>query len=409
MNRKQLTLVIVLGVVLGALGFYIKSRDTTSWKSTGGGLGQKLLGDFDLNTVAHIAIKQATNELNLVKKDDLWRVKERHEYPANFEEIQGFLRKAWELKTVQSMPIGPSQLPRLELVAPGQGDKSGTLVELKDKDGKVIKSMVLGKKHMRGGGDDSSPFGGGGGYPDGRYVLVASNPGTVGLISEAWSNIEPKPESWLNKDFFKCEKIKSVALTWTNAWTLTRETEGGEMKLADAKPNEQIDTTKTSSIGNAFSWPSFDDVAAPDAKPDDLGLDKPLTAKIETFEGFTYDFKIGNKPIGENYYLSLAVNADIPKERTPGKDEKPEDKEKLDKEFKEKNDKLKEKLDKEKALEKWTYKVSKWTVDPVLKDRPQLMKEEKKEEKTDDKKSDDLGPVKDDDERDDDFLKPDNK
>jgi hypothetical protein len=414
MNRKQLTLVIVLGVVLGALGFYVKNRNTSSWKSTGGGLGDKLLGEFDVNAVAQITVKQATNELNLVKSEDVWRVKERWDYPANFENIQEFLRKAWEMKTVRKDPIGASQLPRMELVEPGKGDKSGTLIELKDKDGKLIKSMILGKKHMRGGGDDDSPMGGGG-WPDGRYVLVASNPGTVALISEVWSNLEPKPDQWLNKDFFKCEKIKSVSLNWTNAWTLTRETEGGELKLADLKPGEDIDSTKTSSIGNVFGWPSFEDIAAPDAKPEDLGLDKPITAKIETFDKFTYEFKIGNKPVEEDYFMTVAVSADIPKERTPGTDEKPEDKERLDKEFKEKNDKLQEKLDKEKPLAKWTYRVSKWTVDSLLKDRPQLMKEKKADEKKDGDKADeketsDLGPVKaDEDEKDDDLLKLDDK
>lgn len=407
MNRKQLTLVIVLGVVLGALGFYVKSRNTSSWKTTGGGLGDKLLGDFDVNAIAQITIKQATNELNLIKTDDVWRVKERWDYPANFEHIQEFLRKAWEIKTVRKDSIGVSQLPRLELVEPGKGDKSGTLVELKDKDGQLIRSMILGKKHLRGG-DDDSPMGGG--WPDGRFVLVASNPGTVALISEVWSNLEPKPDQWLNKDFFKCEKIKSVTLNWTNSWTLTREVEGGELKLADPKPGEEIDTTKVSGIGHVFSWPSFEDIAAPDAKPEDLGLDQPITATIETFDNFTYQFKIGNQPVEEDYFMTVAVRADLPKERAPGADEKPEDKERLDKEFKEKRDKLQEKLDKEKPLAKWTYRVSKWTVESLLKDRPQLMKETKEEKKegatSADEKTSDLGPVKADaDEKDEDLLR----
>ncbi len=42
--------------------------------------------------------------------------------------------------------------------------------------------------------------------------------------------------------------------------------------------------------------------------------------------------------------MVVAVTAQIPKERTPGKDEKPEDKAKLDKEFKEKQKKLEDKL-----------------------------------------------------------------
>ena len=47
--------------------------------------------------------------------------------------------------------------------------------------------------------------------------------------------------------------------------------------------------------------------------------------------------------------------------------------------------KLEEKLTQEKAFEKWTYLVSGWTVDSLLKERSQLLTE-KKEEKKDEEK-----------------------
>ena len=78
----------------------------------------------------------------------------------------------------------------------------------------------------------------------------------------------------------------------------------------------------------------------------------------------------------------MSVSADLPAERTAGADEKPEDKERLDKEFADNQAKLVEKLNKEKALEKWTYLVSKWTIDALLKDRKDFMAEEKSEDAT---------------------------
>ncbi len=85
-------------------------------------------------------------------------------------------------------------------------------------------------------------------------------------------------------------------------------------------------------------------------------------------------------------------SADLPKERKPGKDEKTEDKEKLDKEFKEKMSKLDEKLKQEKAFEKWTYLVSKWTVDPLLKERKDLLAEKKEEPKKEEKEPSGAAP-----------------
>jgi hypothetical protein len=382
MNRKQLTLILVAVLVVGGLGLWLKSRNAASYQTSQGKMGQKVLGDFDLNTVEAVTIKNSTNEVNLAKQDDRWVVKERNSYPANFSEVSDVLRKFFELKVVNSVQVGQSQLGRLELTQPGSSEKAGTLVELKDKSGKVIRTVLLGKKHTRQA-QGPSAFGGEEGWPDGRYVMTDNQVQTVCLVSESFSNVEPKPEQWLNKDFFKVEKVKSVSLTHpaaTNSWALSRETETGEMKLTDAKPEEKVDSAKLSGIPNALSYPSFNDVVA-DPKPELTGLDKPITAVVETFEGFKYTIKASKKAGEETYYMTLAVEADFPKERSPGKDEKPEDKEKLDKEFKDRTEKLAEKLKQEKACEKATYLVSKWTLDSLLKERHQLYVEKKDETK----------------------------
>ena len=117
-------------------------------------------------------------------------------------------------------------------------------------------------------------------------------------------------------------------------------------------------------------------------------MDHPLLATLETFDNFTYTVKLGKKTSDDSYHVQVAVNASLVKERTPGKDEKPEDKEKLDKEFKEKAGKLEEKLKQEKALEKWTYLVSKWTIDPLLKERKDFLAEKKEEPKKEEAKPD---------------------
>ena len=384
MNRKQLTIVLVLGVVLGGLGWYVVRRDAASYQSTGAGLGQKLLPDFPLNDVGQVVLKEGTNELTLARVEEIWKVRERYDYPANFSQVGDFLRKVWDMKVVQSEPAGAAQLARLQLLEPGPGTNTGTRVEFKTDAGKTLASMLLGKKYLKKG-DPSSPFGGEG-YPAGRYVLVASQPKQAALISDALSEIEAKPDRWLNKDFFKVEKLKAVAVTQpaaTNSWKVYREAENGELKLADPQGEEKLDTGKSSSAGSALSYPSFVDVVSPQAKADETGLDNPITAKLETFEGFTYHVKIGKKTGEDNYHFAVSVTGDFAKERTPGQDEKPEDKERLDKEFKDKLTKLEEKLKKEKAYEKWTYLASKWTIDALLKERKDLLVE-KKEEKKDD-------------------------
>jgi hypothetical protein len=211
-------------------------------------------------------------------------------------------------------------------------------------------------------------------------------------ISDALNTVDPKAADWLDKDFFKVEKpraISFVSTNSTNSWMLSRESESAPWVLADLKPGEVLDTNKVSSLASTLSSPSFVDVAA-EAAPDKTGLDKPLTVTIETFDHFTYTLKIGHKTPENDYDLTVAVTADIPSARVAGKDEKPDEKTKLDKEFQEKTKTLQDKLNKDKSLANWTYLVNTWLVDPLIRDRAQLMVDKAGEKKegataTDDK------------------------
>ena len=383
MNRKQLTLLLLAGLAIGYVGLRLARQHDAAYRSTDKAQVEKLLGQFNLNDVAQVAIKSTAGELTLVKQDALWQVKERAGYPADFASISEFVRKAAELKAARTVKAGPSQYARLELLAPDQGAGSGTLVEFKDAGGKVLKSLLVGKKYLQEAtaAPDPSGFGGGGGYPIGRFVMVPGNAQSVALVSDVLSNVEPKPEAWLNKDFFKVEKLRSVAVSGaTNQWKVARETEAGPLALTDKRDGEDVDAGKLSSVGYALSSPSFNDVRA-SAKTDASGTDQPLVATLTTFDNFTYTLKIGAKTNAEDYSITVAVAAELATERAPGKDEKPEDKEKLDKEFKDKTEKLREKLKKEQALEKWTYVVSKWTIDPLLKERKDFYADKKTDAK----------------------------
>lgn len=402
MNRNQFAILVVLVVALGAAGLYLYKRNQSSWQSAGGSVGQKLLPDLQVNDVAAITIKGGTNETTVARVDNRWRVKERANYPANYGTISSFLLKAADLKAAQVEEVGPSMLPRYGLLPPGEGTNTATLVELKDASGKTLKSLLLGKQHMRKSGRPS-PFGDGddAGYPDGRYLKVGIDAKTVALVSDTLSQLEPKPDQWLDKEFFKVEKAKTLTVTHaepTNSFKLLRETEGGEWKLADARPGESLDSGKIGGLSMPLSGPSFTDVLGPDTAPASVGLDKPTVVALETFEGLSYTVNVGTKT-NDTYPVTLTVSGAFTRERTAPADEKPEDKERLDKEFQEKLKKLDEKLAAEKAFEKWTFLVSSWNVDQVIKNRHELMAGKKDEAKpegadhSDHEAHDDVPPI----------------
>ena len=57
-------------------------------------------------------------------------------------------------------------------------------------------------------------------------------------VSDPLNSVDPKPAGWLDKDFFKVEKPKSISFVSTNAadsWSLTRESESGPWVLSNIK------------------------------------------------------------------------------------------------------------------------------------------------------------------------------
>lgn len=372
MNRKQFIILLVLVAGVGAAGLWLRQRNQDSWQSGGAAIGQKLLPGLAVNDVAQITIKSGTNELNLARRDDLWRVRERGDYPADFSQISGLLLKLADLKVVQTVDIGPSQLGRFELLPPGPATNSGTLVELKDIGGKTLNSLLLGKKHMRQPAADSS-FGGES-WPDGRYVQAGAGSG-VAVISDTLDSIENQPQRWLNKEFFHIEKPRMVAVQFpaeTNSWKLARASETNDWQLVDAGPGEKLDSSKISGVTEIFNSPSFSDVMPGNAKSGISSLANGIKLTVETFAGFTYAAEIGPERNGD-CPMTISVSASLPAARTPAKGEKPEEKAKLDTAFKEQQKQLADKLAKEKLMGSWIYQVPAYTVNPFLKPRSELL------------------------------------
>jgi hypothetical protein len=375
MKGKQLALVLVLLAVLGGVALFLNRRNEASWSSSSAQTTGKIL-DFPLNEVSQITVQGNGAELNLVRKDGVWKVKERADYPANFDQISGLIRKIWELRAVQDVKVGPSQFGRLQLLDPGSEPNSGTLLDLKGDGGKRIAALLIGKKYLK---QTDGSLGPETGVPSGRYARTSDKSSRVVLVSETLDEVDPKPERWLNRDFIKVENPKSVTLAGSTPamnWKMTRDAAASPWKLVDAKPGEELDVTKASSIAAMFSYAPFVDVMAPDAPATETGLDKPAVATIETFDGFVYTLKIG-KPVGENYPVLVSVAATLPKERTPAPDEKPEDKDRLDHEFQVKQTQLTEKLAKEQKLENRPYLMAKTTIEQLLKERTGLIAEKK--------------------------------
>jgi hypothetical protein len=368
MNRKTFLILIGLLLVLGGAGLALFWQDLGAWRSGGGKIGYKPFAKLPVNEVAQIRLYDGKSETTLALKDGRWTVKQRGDYSASVQEIGDLLVKLPDFKVVQTENVGATLLPRLNLVAPGKDGKAegaGTQLELSDKGGKLLGSMLLGKIVVK---KEPSPLPIQQETPVGRYVLSPGMP-TVLVMSDALKNASAKPEAWLAKDFFKADRIKSLAASGDGAqWKIARKEEYDPWKFADG--GGELDPSKAVAAVNALAGLTFADVAL-DVKPDNL--DKPRTFVADTYDNLVYTIRIASKPGSEDYYLTVAVTGEPPRERTPEKNEKPADKERLDKQFADTLKKLDGRIKLEKSLAGWVYVVSAKTLEPLLKTRSDLV------------------------------------
>jgi hypothetical protein len=377
MNRKQFLILLAALVVLGGAGLLLIRQDIADYRASGAKIGAKLLPSLRIADVAEVRLQDAKNQVTLVRKEKTWAVEERGGYPASFQEISDLLIKLVELKVTQSEQVGASLYPRLELAEPGKGGEgmgtkmegAGTLIEFKDAAGKPLARLVLGKKVLKK--DPMNPLPSAkDGVPAGRYVRVDGAKDTVVVVSDPLEKAAADPGRWLTKDFIKVDRIKTLAVGPDGSapnWKIARDEEWGQWKFAAG--GERLHPSAAVMAVNKLGQLSFNDVAA---DPGAEAADKPVAMVAETFDNLVYTLKFKKTAKGDDYYLTFKVTGEPPKSRTAEKGEKPQDKERRDKEFEESRKRLENRILFENVLGKWTYIIAKGELEPLLRSRSDM-------------------------------------
>jgi hypothetical protein len=263
-------------------------------------------------------------------------------------------------------------LPRVELVEPGKGEGSGTMVELKDPAGKTLAALVLGKTVLKK--DPGNPLPAAqDGVPAGRYIRVIGGKDQVVVVSDPLAKAEAQPGRWLDKDFAKIDRVKTLVVANDGGgWKITRDVEWGQWKFAGG--GGDLDASAAVGAVNALGQLSFNDVAV-GAKVEGEG--KPVAVTAETFDNLVYTLNLVKGKTPDTYLLKVAVAGDPPKSREVEKGEKPEDKARRDKDFEESRKRLELRMLRDKARSDWTYVVDSKQVAPLMKTRDELIAQRK--------------------------------
>ena len=378
MNRKQFLLMLVAVAVLGGAGLAMFWKDISGYKESGAKIGAKVLPNLKAAEATEIRLKDAKNEVTLVSKKGSWSVKERGGYPADVGEISELLAKLVEAKIVQSEAVGESLYPRLNLAEPlkDKSDGTGTLLELKDKDGKPIAKLIFGKVSLKK--DPGNPLPNAvDGVPAGRWMVA---PGTIQaavVLSDPFANVDAKAGKWLAKNFFKADRIRTLTVGEGAAqWKITRELEYSQWKFASGAG--QLDPSAAVGAVNALGQLAFSDVSTEGKVEAGVASEKVTKIIAETFDNLTYTITVAKQKTGDDYLFNFVLTGEPPKTRAPEKDEKPDEIKRRAEEYEKSLKVLEARSQFEKILGQWVYVMPAKSLEPMLKERAQMVVQPRK-------------------------------
>ncbi|HEY1121386.1 MAG TPA: DUF4340 domain-containing protein [Haloferula sp.] len=394
MNKRQVVVLWIVALVLAAAAFITRSGKSKGFESkTERSRGQTLLNDFSADQVAKIKVSSGENATTLVRKDGKWTIEERGGYPAKTSAVNEFLRSLAEVKVTEGIEAQPSLAPRFGMdPKSSKPEERGTEAVLMNDAGAELAHVTLGKNLQSAGEDPmAAMMGGGGGGSTGRFIRNHTDESGVYKVSEMFSALSPEPKSWLNDEFVKIEKIKSISVSDAGQadkinWKVTRDDENGEFKIDSPKPGENLESTVATSLKTLFSFARFEDVVSADDAAKNAKPAEKRTAKIETFEGFVYTITVepteAEKPKEpatpdapapeENYLMTVNVEATLPTERKKEEKESAEDAKAKDTAFANRKAELEKRLAAEKAMAGKVFKVTRYTVEALLKLRSEV-------------------------------------
>ncbi len=404
MTSKQLSILVALLAASAGAAYYAKAKRNNAATKDSDIVGQPLVKDFSLDLLGGFSVTDTKNSVVIEKKGGVWVVPTREDFPAKGDAVNTLTDNVANLKVLSVNQVDSGDYGRIQVKDPEKGvdeKEAGKAVVLKNTSGGEMATFILGKsggKKEDDGGMFGMSMGGSGPKPQWVRLKGASD---IYEVKEGFITINADPKTWLDtENFLKIEKIKSVAVTGPDAsqtYKVFRETENGELKLDGAQPGEEFDGTgKAAGLGSFMSIGQFDDVALA-ADKDKAGLDKPTSsAVVETFDGYTFTVKVGNKvappapaagatpdaSAPENFYMSFTADGKFVEQRTPpppDKDGKPteteEAKKAADEAFAKNLQAQKDKLAKWQALKDRIFIVSKYNLEPITKKRAELMKD----------------------------------
>lgn len=247
-----------------------------------------------LDSAGGVTVKTKESEIVLaLGADNKWVARSLADYPVSGENVRLLLIGLSNLTAVEEKTAQPALHAALELGDPKDGGDA-TLVEVTDKDGKVLAALLAGKRapaalegedrfYVRRAGEAQT------------YVATGGLPRSV------------HPADWLETSIVDIarDRVKSVALTPLEgpSFRISREKKDDANFTLENVPKGRavLNDTAANPIGAALAGLTLDDVR----KAGEVDFAKAAHDVFETFDGLTLTLDVAN--IDNDYWLRISA------------------------------------------------------------------------------------------------------
>jgi hypothetical protein len=308
MKQKTLTLLFVATLVVGGVAALKLSRDEAAVASRTSN-AELLPGLMKaINDVASITLQRKDGSATLVRDDSgAWGLSEKNGYPVESEAVHQSLIALAQMTPLEQKTDDPARYQKLGLQDPEAEGSTSTLVTVKDKSGKELAQLVVGKQSE-----------GKGGMPSGNtYVRRAGE--KVSWLAKGNPELKDKATDWLQKKVveIKRDRLRSVEVRHADGEVVHVERskpEDANFELSSIPEGQELSYPSVAgSITSALEYLNLEDVLPADKV--DFAQGAGPTSEFRTFDGLKITVRV--KEEGEKCYARFEAAYDAPPQIGP--------------------------------------------------------------------------------------------
>ncbi len=314
MKLKTLSMLAIIAAVLIIVAVFMAEQQEPGVPT----MGQPVFPELKtvINDVAELSVETQSGTITLHRQEDLWRVEEKYDYPADLATVRETLIGLAELTTLEPKTRKPELYEKLGLQDVEAEGSLSTGVTLKDATDNTVAAAVIG---------NDRPAQGKSGYKE-LFIRKVGDPQT--WLVQGRLTVEKNPGQWLDKALTQIEtkRVRRLIVTHPDKTRLVVEkAKPADLNYQVANLPEGLEIESQFTVNNIVSTVtslSLDDVKPQNEVPFE---DQPVRiAVFETFDGLQGTVQLLPKDEKSYVTISAVFNAGLVWKPEPDKESEPQ-------------------------------------------------------------------------------------